>query len=39
MSKNMQFGAAANIHMAKKKDEILIACNVNLYDLCNRLLT
>ncbi len=26
----MQFGAVADIYMAKKYEEILIACNVNL---------
>jgi len=27
--KNMEFGADAEIFMARKKDKILIACNVN----------
>ncbi len=31
----MQFGAVADIYMAKKKDEILIACNINQLDIYN----
>ncbi len=29
---NMEFGTVSDIYMAKKLDEILIACNVNQWD-------
>ncbi len=35
VNKNMQFGAVADIFMAKMQDEILMACNVNQWDLYN----
>ncbi len=30
---NMQFGTAGDIYMATRSNEILIACNVNQWDL------
>ncbi len=35
MQQNMQFDVDADIYMAKKKNVILIACNVNKFDSYN----
>ncbi len=33
---NMQFGTVADIYIGKQYDEMLIACNVNQWELSNR---
>ncbi len=37
-SKNMQFCEVNDIYMSKQYDEILIACNVNQWDLYNSII-